>query len=173
MRRVIEARGALRLGIAAALSLSAAAAFAQSYPAKPIRYVVPFAAGAAPDVVARLMGERLTRIWGQQILVDNRVGMGGVIGAAYVAKAAPDGYTLLQCNIASSAIAISLFSKMPYDQTRDFAPIARIGMTPNILTVYPSLPVHSMNAFIAYAKSHPGQLSYASGLAGTSPQLSM
>jgi tripartite-type tricarboxylate transporter receptor subunit TctC len=119
------------------------------------------------------MADRLTRIWGQQVIVDNRVGVAGVLGTAFVAKAAPDGHTLVQCNVASSAIAVSLFAKMPYDQLRDVAAVARIGMTPNIITVHPSTPFNSIKGFIAYAKAHPGKLSYASGLVGTSPQLTI
>ena len=149
------------------------AAWAQNYPAKPVRYVVPFPAGASPDIVARLIAERFTRMWGQQVLVDNRSGAGGTLGAAFAAKAPADGYTLFQCNIASSAIAESLYAKMPYDHQRDFVPLSRIGLTPNILVVHPSLPVRSMKEFIAYAKANPGKLSYGTSAAGTSPQLTM
>src|SRR6476661_2911237 len=95
---------------------------AQSYPAKPVRYVVPFPAGGSPDIIARLIGERFSRMWGQQVVVDNRAGAGGTVGAAFAAKSPADGYTLFQCNIASSAIAPSLYQKMPYDHQRDFAP---------------------------------------------------
>jgi len=153
--------------------MCAAESSAQNFPTKPVRYVVPFGAGASPDIVARLLAERLTRLWGQQVFVENRVGFAGVLGTAFVAKSPPDGHTLVQCNVASSGIAISLFAKMPYDQVRDLAPVTRIGLTPNLLTVHPSVPIRSMKGFIAYAKAHPGKLSYASGLVGTSPQLSM
>ncbi|HEV7820413.1 MAG TPA: tripartite tricarboxylate transporter substrate-binding protein, partial [Burkholderiales bacterium] len=88
---------------------------AQPYPVKPLRYVVPFPAGGSPDIVARLLADRLGRMWGQQVVVDNRSGAGGTVGAAIVARAAPDGYTLFQCNIASNAIAASLYAKLPYD----------------------------------------------------------
>jgi tripartite-type tricarboxylate transporter receptor subunit TctC len=138
-----------------------------------VRYVVPFGAGASPDFVARLLGDRLTRLWGQQVIVENRVGVAGILGAAFVAKSPPDGYTLLQCNIASSAISVSLYSNVPYDQARDFIPITRIGTTPNILTAHPSVPIKSISEFITYARAHPGKLSYSAGLAGESPQLSM
>jgi len=151
----------------------AASGPAQGYPSKPVRYVVPFGAGASPDIVARLLGDRLTRRWGQQVIVENRVGVAGVLGAAFVAKSAPDGYTLLQCNIASSAISLSLYANVPYDQMRDFAPITRIGTTPNILTAHPSVPIRSIREFITYAKAYPGKLSYSAGLPGESPQLSM
>ena len=145
----------------------------QPFPNKLVRYVVPFGAGASPDIVARLLADRLTRLWGQQVIVDNRVGAAGLLGTAFVAKSPPDGYTLLQCNIASSAIAMSLFAKMPYDQVRDLAAVTRIGMMPNILTAHPSVPIRSFKAFIDYARAHPGKLSYSAGLVGTSPQLSM
>ncbi len=181
MRCVIQARRGVIFSIAAALwlcplaswSQTAATGSAQGFPNKLVRYVVPFGAGASPDIVGRILADRLTRLWGQQVLVDNRVGAAGVLGTAFVAKSTPDGHTLIQCNIASSAITMSLFAKMPYDQLRDIAAVTRIGLTPNILTVHPSMPIRSMKEFIAYAKAHPGKLSYSSGLAGTSPQLSI
>jgi tripartite-type tricarboxylate transporter receptor subunit TctC len=146
---------------------------AQTYPAKPVRYIVPFPAGASPDIVARLLTERLTRIWGQQVLVDNRSGAGGTVGAGYAAKQPPDGYALFQCNIASSAIAESLYAKLPYDQQRDFVPITRIGTTASVLVVHPSVPARTVKEFIAYAKANRGKLSYGTSAAGTSPQLAM
>lgn len=150
-----------------------AASWAQNYPAKPVRYVVPFPAGASPDIVARLITERFSRMWGQQVLVENRAGAGGTVGAAFAARSPADGYTLFQCNIASSAIAESLYAKMPYDHQRDFAPLSRIGMTASVLVVHPSLPARSVKEFIAYAKANPGKLSYGTSAAGTSPQLTM
>ena len=147
--------------------------WAQSFPSKTVRYVVPFGAGGSPDIVARLIAERLTRLWGQQVIVENRVGVAGTMGTAFVAKSPPDGHTLVQCNVASSGIAVSLFAKMPYDQLRDIAAIARIGRMPNVVTVHPSVPFKSMNGLVSYAKTNPGKLSVATGLVGTSPQLSM
>jgi tripartite-type tricarboxylate transporter receptor subunit TctC len=144
----------------------------QAYPVKPVRYVIPFPAGTGNDIVGRLLTDRLTRLWGQQVIVDNRAGASGMIGAAFVAKAPPDGYTLLHCNIAPNAISPSMAAKKPYEH-RDFAPITRIGMTPNIITVHPSTPFKSIKELAAYAKANPGKLSYTSGLVGTSPQLSM
>ncbi len=173
MRYVIEVRRGAVLSIAAALWLCPAASWAQNFPTKLVRYVVPFGAGGSPDLVARLITDRLTRMWGQQVIVDNRAGVAGVLGTAYVAKSPPDGHTLVQCNVASSGIGVSLFAKMPYDQLRDIAPVTLIGLTPNIITVHPSMPIKSMKEFIAYARRHPGRLSYASGQVGTSPQLSM
>jgi tripartite-type tricarboxylate transporter receptor subunit TctC len=183
MRYAIEARRRIGVvfSIAAALWMcplaswaqTAAPGSAQGFPSKLVRYVVPFGAGASPDIVGRLLADRLTRLWGQQVIVDNRVGAAGVLGTAFVAKSTPDGHTLVQCNIASSAITMSLFATMPYDQLRDLAAVTRIGMTPNIVTTHPSVPIRSIQEFIVYARAHPGKLSYSSGLAGTSPQLSM
>ncbi len=145
----------------------------QGYPAKPVRYVVPFPAGASPDIIARLITDRLSRIWGQQVIVDNRSGAGGTVGAAFAAKSPADGYTLFQCNIASSAIAESLYAKLPYDHQRDFAPLSLIGTSASILVVHPSLPARSVKEFIAYARANPGKLSYGTSATGTSPQLAM
>ena len=150
-----------------------AASWAQGYPTKPVRYVVPFPAGASPDLIARVITERLSRMWGQQVLVDNRAGAGGTVGAAYAAKSPADGYTLFQCNIASSAIAEALYAKMPYDHQRDFAPLSLIGTSASVLVVHPSLPARSVKEFIAYARANPGKLSYGTSAAGTSPQLAM
>jgi tripartite-type tricarboxylate transporter receptor subunit TctC len=146
---------------------------AQSYPAKPVRYIVPFPAAGSPDIIARQISERLGRMWNQQVVVDNRSGAGGTLGAAIAAKAPADGYTLFQCNIASSAIAESLYAKMPYNHQRDFAPISLIGKTPNVLVVHPSMPSRTIMEFIAYAKANPGKLSYGTSAAGSSQQLAM
>jgi tripartite-type tricarboxylate transporter receptor subunit TctC len=153
---------------AGASSLTAA-----QFPLKPVRYIVPFPAGASPDIVGRLLSDRLSRLWGQQVIVDNRSGAGGTVGAGIAARAAPDGYTLFQCNIASNAIAGSLYAKLPYDPPRDFAPITRIGTTASVIIVHPSLPVNTVAEFIAHAKANPGKLSYGSSAAGTSPHLGM
>jgi tripartite-type tricarboxylate transporter receptor subunit TctC len=160
-------------GAFAAVSWPLAPSLAQSYPVKPVRYVVAFAAGDSPDIVARLVADRMSRMWDQQMVVENRVGAGGTIAGAAVANAAPDGYTLFHCNIASSAIAAAVYPKLPYDPIRDFAMVSRIATTANALIVHPSLPAKSVPEFIAYAKVHPGKLSYGSPGVGTSPHLSM
>ena len=157
----------------AVVSWPGAPSYAQSYPVKPVRYVVAFAAGDSPDIVARLVADRLSRMWDQQVVVENRVGAGGTIAGAAVANAPPDGYTLFHCNIASSAIAAAVYPKLPYDPLRDFAMVSRIATTANALIVHPSLPAKSVAEFIAYAKAHPGKLSYGSPGVGTSPHLSM
>jgi tripartite-type tricarboxylate transporter receptor subunit TctC len=163
----------LRLAAGTAAILLSIAATAQPYPSKPVRYIVPFPAGASPDLIARLITDRFSRIWGQQVIVDNRSGAGGTVGAAFAAKSAPDGYTLFQCNIASSAIAGSLYAKLPYDHQRDFAPLSLIGTSASVLVVHPSLPARSVKEFVAYAKTNPGKLSYGTSATGTSPQLTM
>ena len=123
--------------------------------------------------MGRTITERLSRLWGQQVVVDNRVGAAGTLGSANVAKSAPDVYSLLQANIASNAIAVSLYSKMPYDQLRDFAPITRIGLTPNVILVHPSVPFRTVRQMVDYAKANPGKLNYSAALAGTSPHLTI
>jgi tripartite-type tricarboxylate transporter receptor subunit TctC len=172
MRAVIGAGRGLIYSFAAAVWIYSAASPAQNFPIKPVRYVIPFPAGTGNDLVGRVLTDQLTRMWKQQVFVDNRVGASGMIGAALVAKAPPDGYTILHCNIAPNAISLSMYSKIPYEH-KDFAPITRIGMTPNIITVHPSTPFKSIRDVVAYAKSSPGKISYSSGLVGTSPHLSM
>ncbi len=169
----IKRRQALILALATLACHFPGASSAQSYPAKPVRYVVPFPAAGSPDIVARHISERLGRVWNQQIVVDNRSGAGGTVGAAIAARAPADGYTLFQCNIASSAIAESLYATMPYNHQRDFAPISLIGKTPNVLVVHPSMPTRTIMEFIAYAKANPGKLSYGTSASGSSQQLAM
>jgi tripartite-type tricarboxylate transporter receptor subunit TctC len=178
MRCATETHLRIRCILMTVVLIWSGASFAQTpasgaYPNKPVRYVVTFAAGSAPDTVARLLAERLTRIWGQQVIVDNRVGVSGLLGAAYVAKTPPDGYTLVQCNIGTNAIAVSLYAKVPFDQIRDFAPVTRIGTTPNVIVVHPSVPFRTIKQMVDYAKANPGKLSYAAGFAGTSQPLMM
>ena len=156
----------------AAAGTIGSASWAQNFPVKPVRYVIPFPAGTSNDIVGRLLTDRLTKMWGQNVVVENRVGASGTIGAAYVAKSPPDGYTLLHCNIAPNAISPSMMSKLPYEH-KDFAPITRIGMPPNVIAVHPSTQFKTIKDMVSYAKAHPGQLSYASGLVGTSPHLTM
>lgn len=145
-------------------------AIAQTYPAKAIRIVVPFAPGGGADIIARILGQKMTESWGQQVVVDNRAGASGNIGAEIVAKSAPDGYTLL---MPSSSLAINpnVYKSVPYDAVRDFAPITEPGLLPNILVVHPSIPAKTVKELVALAKSKRGQLSYASAGAGTGTHL--
>ena len=160
-------------GALAVVSWPGAPSHAQSYPVKPVRHVVAFPAGDSPDIVARLVADRLSRMWDQQVVVENRVGAGGTIAGAAVANAPPDGYTLFHCNIASSAIAAAMYPKLPYHPLRDFAMVSRIATAANALIVHPSLLARSVAEFIGYAKTNPGKLSYGSPGVGTSPHLSM
>ena len=143
-----------------------------SYPARTVRIVVGFAPGGGTDVMARLLAQKMTESTGQSFIVENRPGAGSNIGTDYVAKATPDGYTLLMA-IGSLAINVSLYSKLPYDAVKDFAPIGLAAVTPNCIAVHPSLPVKSMRELIALAKARPGEVAYASAGSGTPVHLSM
>jgi tripartite-type tricarboxylate transporter receptor subunit TctC len=161
----------------ALLAVSAGGALAQradpKYPNRPLRYIVAFGPGGASDIVARIVAPALSEQLGQQVVVDNRPGASGTIGADIAAHAEPDGYTLFACNIASLAVSPALYRHLPYDPVRDFAPIGLIASNPNALSVNPSVPAKTIAEFIALAKSQPGKLNYASAGVGTSPQLSM
>jgi tripartite-type tricarboxylate transporter receptor subunit TctC len=150
--------------------LPGAAADAQQYPARPIRLVVPFAPGGALDVVGRIVGHRLSEALGQPMVVDNRGGAGGTIGADIVAKAPPDGHTLL---VASMGLAVNavLYPKLPYDTLKDLAPVTMLGEQPNIVVVHPSLPVKSVGELLAMARAKPGQISYGTGGIGSTSHL--
>ena len=154
------------------LAMAATGAWAQAYPARPIRIVVPFPAGGATDLLARAVAQKLTEAWGQSVVVDNRPGAGGNIGSELVARAAPDGYTLEMGTVGTHAINASLYAKMPYDHVKDFAPVILVAGVPNVLVINPALPVNSVPALIAYAKANPGKLNFASSGSGTSIHLS-
>jgi tripartite-type tricarboxylate transporter receptor subunit TctC len=144
---------------------------APAYPEKSIRLVVPFAAGGALDVVARIVCQKLTESWGRQIVIDNRLGAGGNIGAEFVAKAPPDGYTWLMSSVTTQAINMSLLAKPPYDFVRDYAPVVLVASAPLALVIHASLPAKSVKEFIVLAKSHPGDLNYFSSGTGTGTHL--
>jgi tripartite-type tricarboxylate transporter receptor subunit TctC len=163
--------GALACALVGFATLVPAAATAQSYPTKPIRLVVPFPPGGSLDVVARAIGQKLSEAWGQPVVIDNRPGAGGNIGADLVAKSAPDGYTILEGALSTHAVNISLYGKMPYDPVLDFAPITLVAITPNVLVVNATFPVNSVSELIAYAKAHPGALSFGSGSNGSAGHL--
>ena len=148
-----------------------ASAFAQAYPAKPIKIVVPFPAGGIADLYGRVIGARLSDGWGQPVVVENRTGAGGNIGADAVAKSAPDGYTLVMGTFGTHAVNVSLFSSMPYDPVRDFAPIVLVLEAEGLLVVHPSVPAQSVLDLIAYARAHPGRLTFASAGMGTASHL--
>jgi len=160
-----------RLAALAAATLVSLGAAAQTYPAKPVRMIVGFAPGGGTDVVARVIAQKLSEWYGQQVIVENRAGATGTIGADLVAKSAPDGYTLIMGHVNSHAIAPSLFKKLPYDALRDFATVAYVGYVPNVLVVHPSVPARTMKELIALAKSKPGALNYASSGNGSTQHL--
>ena len=144
------------------------AVVAQAYPAKPVRLVVPFPPGGPADSVARVLAQKLTDAIGQPVVVDNRAGATGTIGAGIVAKSAPDGYTLLLGTSNELAMSPGLFEKLPYDPTRDFSPVSNVINFPNILVVHPQLPAQNVAQLVALARSKPGQLSFAtSGIGST------
>jgi tripartite-type tricarboxylate transporter receptor subunit TctC len=154
-----------------ALLALAGTAVAQPYPERPIKMIVPFAPGGATDVLARTMGQKFTEAWGQPVVVENRTGAGGNIGADLVAKAAPDGYTLLMGAIGTNAVNQFIYAKMPYDTEKDFAPITQVARVPMLLVVHPSLPVKSVKELIAYAQANPDKINFASGGIGASQHL--
>lgn len=142
-----------------------------SYPTKPVRIIVPFAAAGSTDILARAVASRLSEHLGQSVVIDNRGGAGGVIGADLAAKSPPDGYTILVTTAGVIVTTPSLHKKLPYDSIKDFAPIGIIVSLPNMLVVHPSLPVKSVSDLVRLAKSKPGELSYSSGGIGTSLHL--
>lgn len=162
-----------RITIALAFAGTMSAASAQQYPAKPVRAIVGFSAGGGTDIMARLIGQKLSEWWGQQVIVENRVGATGTIAADFVAKSPPDGYIIMLGSINQNALAPALYSKITYNPVRDFAPIVYVGYTPLLLLAHPSLPVKSVKELIALAKSRPGQLTAASPGAGTAHHLSL
>jgi tripartite-type tricarboxylate transporter receptor subunit TctC len=146
---------------------------AQTYPTKSIRLVVPFAPGGGGDVLARLVGQKLTESWRYPVVIDNRSGAGGIMGSDLVAKAAPDGYTLVMGTVSTHAVAASFYKRLPYDPAKDFAPITVVADIPNYLVAHPSVPVNSVKELIAFAKARPGQLNYASSGNGSGGHLAM
>jgi len=155
----------------ASLALAQPSAGSTNWPEKPIRLVVPFAAGGALDVVGRVLGQKLTEALGRAVLIDNRLGAAGNIGAEFVARAPADGYTLLMSSVTSQAISMTLLAKPPYDFVRDYSPVALVGSAPLALIVHASLPVKSVKDFVALARARPGELNYFSSGTGTGTHL--
>jgi tripartite-type tricarboxylate transporter receptor subunit TctC len=156
------------------LLCSAGLGIAQTYPSKPVRIMVGYSPGGGVDTTARIIAAALTELWGTQVLVENRPGAAGNIATEFTAKAAPDGSTLVLCNIGSHAVTPARFSKrLNYDPVGDFAFPAKIGGVPNVFMVHPSLPLHSLKQYIAYAKAHPGKLNFGSSGVGASPHMSI
>ena len=154
-----------------AASLAAAAAQAQTWPSKPVRYVVPFPPAGATDITARIIADKISAPLGQSVVVENRPGAAGNVGSEFVAKSAPDGYTMLQVTVAQS-ISATLYAKLNYDLEKDLAPAAMVALVPNVMIVNPSLPAKSVVEFIALAKAKPGKINFASSGSGTSIHMS-
>ena len=146
-------------------------ALAETWPTRPIRFIVPFAPGGGGDVVGRIIGQRMSDQLGKPLVIDNRAGGGGTLGCELAAKAAPDGYTLLLGNVGPIAVGPALYPKLAYDPVRDFAPVTMIASFPNLLVANPGLPFKTVPELVAYAKSRPGTLNFASAGAGTSTHL--
>ena len=159
------------VGVVLALALMTAA-HAQPYPNKPVRFLVGFAAGGPTDVAMRTFAAKMSEVWGQNLVVENHGGAGGIVAAEIAAKAPADGYTLLMCGLAH-VISPALYRKLPFDHIRDFAPVSTIGTVPNILVVNLALPATTVGEFIAYAKANPGKINYGSSGVGASPHLTM
>ena len=163
---------ALAAAAAGALALMPFAVQAQAFPAKALTIVVPFSAGGTTDILARVVGQYMAKDLGQPVIIDNRAGAGGNIGAQMVARAAPDGYTLLMGTVGTHAINQSLYKKMSFDPIKDFAPITRVALVPNLLVANPGQPFKNVKELIAYAKANPGKVNFASSGNGTSIHLS-
>ncbi len=157
--------------LALLLALVAAPLWAQPYPNKPIRIVVPFAAGGTSDILARALGPRITEAWSHPEIVENRTGANGNVGADFVAKSPPDGYTMLLSDVGALAINPSVYAQMPFDPAKDFSPIVMVSYSPHVLAVHPSLPVSNVRELIAYAKANPGKLNFANSGTGGAPHL--
>ena len=163
--------GTVVLAAAAAITLMATLAQAQEWPTRPVRIVVPYPAGGAVDIVTRALADKLATQWGQPVLVENKAGAGGLIGADGVSKSAPDGYTLVMGTVSSHAIAPAVYRKMPYDAVADFGAVSLVALTPYIITVNPSVPASSLRELVAHAKANPDTLNFGSSGTGTTPHL--
>jgi tripartite-type tricarboxylate transporter receptor subunit TctC len=170
MRRLIARGSRLAMLVLVAASLVAPSARAQDYPNRPVRVIVPFVPGGTSDIIGRFLSPGMTEDLGQQIVIDNRAGAGGTIGADLVAKAAPDGYTVLLFHVGIT-YGPALYKALPYDVVGDFAPISLIGGTPSLLIVKASMPVHTVDEFLAHARAKPGAINYGSAGIGSSSHL--
>jgi tripartite-type tricarboxylate transporter receptor subunit TctC len=153
------------------LALFAAGASAQSYPTKPIRIIVPYAAGGTSDILARQIGPELNKAWGQPVVVENKPGANGNVGADFVAKSAPDGYTLLLTDLGGLVISASVYPKLPFNPSKDFTPVVMVSYSPHVLAVNPEVKVKDVKELVAMAKAYPGKLNFAMSGIGGAPHL--
>ena len=156
-----------------ALAVETAAEAQAAYPTRPIRLIVPFTPGGSTDILGRAIGQALNDAWRQPVIIENKPGAGGAIGAEAAAKAAPDGYTLFMGHIGTLAVNPTLYLKLPYDAIKDFAPVALVAMVPNVMVVNPSVPARTVSELITLAKSKPGVLTCSSGGAGSAAHLAI
>jgi tripartite-type tricarboxylate transporter receptor subunit TctC len=161
----------MRLALALAATLASAFAFAQTYPSKPIRIIVPYAAGGTSDILARQIAPKLNEAWGQPVIVENKPGANGNVGADFVAKSSPEGYTLLLTDLGGLVISASVYPRLPFDPSKDFAPVVMVSYSPHVLAVHPSVPAKSVKELIELAKAQPGKLNFAVSGIGGAPQL--
>jgi tripartite-type tricarboxylate transporter receptor subunit TctC len=161
----------MRTLLAALAGLAFCAAHAQTYPAKPIRIVVPYAAGGTSDILARQLGPKLSEAWGQAVVVENKPGANGNVGADLVAKSAPDGYTLLLTDLGGLVISASVYPQLPFNPAKDFSPVVMVSYSPHVLAVHPSMPAKDVKQLIALARAQPGKLNFAVSGIGGAPQL--
>ena len=161
----------MRVLLALALSFAAVCAHAQTFPSKPIRVIIPYGAGGTSDILARSLQPRMQESLGQAFLVENKPGANGNVGAEFVARSAPDGYTVLLADIGALAISPSVYPKLPFDPAKDFAPVVMISYSPHVLAVHPSVPVSSVKELVAYAKANPGKMNFAVSGVGGAPHL--
>lgn len=168
-RRSLAIAAGSALGL---LALAPLSAHAQAYPTKPITIIVPFSAGGATDILARVVGQYMAKDLGQPVIVDNRAGAGGNIGTQAVARATPDGYTILMGTVGTHAINQSLYGKLPFDPIKDFAPLTRVALVPNLLVANPAQPFKTVKEMLAYAKANPGKVTFGSSGSGSSIHLS-
>jgi tripartite-type tricarboxylate transporter receptor subunit TctC len=169
--RASPIRSLTLLAAATITALASMPSAAQDFPTRPVRFIVPYAAGGSGDLLARLLGNKLAAIWGQQVVVDNRAGGGGLIGTEFAARSDPDGYTLYLATDGPLTVAASLYKRVPYDWKRDFAPVSMLAMGYQVLIVRASLPARNLQDLIALAREKPGELNYASIGIGSAPHL--
>jgi tripartite-type tricarboxylate transporter receptor subunit TctC len=165
-------RSSVALALLAIVSASTGV-YAQTFPTRPLRIINPFPPGGGVDITNRIVASKLTEVLGQQVVVENRAGAAGNVGAAIAAKATPDGYTIFACGVASHGVSPAIYKKLPFDPEKDLVPISMIGTTPNVLVVHPAVPAKSVSEYIAWAKAGGGKINYASPGVGTSPHMTM
>src|SRR4051812_39788206 len=161
----------MKLLVAVLACALAAAAHGQSYPSKPIRLIVPYAAGGTSDILARQIGPKLTEVWNQPVVVENKPGANGNVGADFVAKSAADGYTLLLTDVGGLVISASVYPQLPFNPAKDFSPVVMVSYSPHVLAVHPSVKANSVKELIELAKANPGKLNFAVSGIGGAPQL--